>query len=111
MGKKKEKSNHFWREIDHRDFLLLASSFSYFTFIIAGLVMLLVGVPIDQMYIELLSMMTPILITITSGIFGVSAIQTFKGEKKEDTSEYGYADKSVNEQSECGKQDGYDDRV
>lgn len=83
MTKLKEKANHFWREIDHRDFLLLATSFSYFTFIVAGLIMLLLGFPIDGMYIELLSMMTPILITITSGIFGVSAIQTFKGEKKE----------------------------
>lgn len=83
MTKLKEKANHFWREIDHRDFLLLATSFSFFTFIVIGLVMLLMGMPIDPMYIELLSMMTPILITITSGIFGVSAIQTFKGDNKE----------------------------
>lgn len=88
MGKVKEKANHFWREIDHRDFLLIISSTCFFLFITIGLVMLLIGIPIDPLYIDLLSMMSPILITITSGIFGVKAIQTFKGGNKETSSNH-----------------------
>ncbi|WNF07494.1 hypothetical protein [Brevibacillus borstelensis] len=72
--------------VSERDYLLLAATTVFFVFVVIGLILVLLGRPIDAMYIALLDMVAPVLMTITGGVFGVRAVQEFR-KKKSDTAE------------------------
>lgn len=74
--------------ISQKDYLLVFSTSIFFVFILIGLIMSLLGKAISQTYLDLLYMVAPVLMTITGGVFGVSAVQEFKKERKQlDTQE------------------------
>jgi len=64
--------------VSEKDYLLLAATTVFFLFVVIGLVLVLTGRPIDPMYISLLEMVAPVLMTITGGVFGVRAVQEFR---------------------------------
>ncbi len=66
-----------------RDYLLLLSTTVFFAFVVVGLVLVLAGIDIDDMYLALLEMVAPVVMTIVAGLFGVQAIETFKKPKEE----------------------------
>ncbi len=71
--------------VSEKDYLLLVSTTVFFLFVAIGLVLVLMGRPVDAMYIALLDMVAPVLMTITGGVFGVRAVQEFR--KKSDATE------------------------
>lgn len=71
--------------LSEKDYLLLAATTVFFVFVVIGLVLVLMGRPIDAMYITLLDMVAPVLMTITGGVYGVRAVQEFR--KKNATTE------------------------
>ncbi|MBU8715378.1 hypothetical protein KM924_23025 [Brevibacillus parabrevis] len=64
--------------VSEKDYLLLASTTVFFLFVAIGLVLVLMGRTIDAMYVTLLDMVAPVLMTITGGVFGVRAVQEFR---------------------------------
>ncbi|QHZ58582.1 hypothetical protein M655_024735 [Brevibacillus sp. NSP2.1] len=72
--------------VSEKDYLLLVSTTVFFLFVAIGLVLVLMGRPVDGMYVTLLDMVAPVLMTITGGVFGVRAVQEFR-KKKSDTAE------------------------
>ena len=71
----------FWNDRDgvsERDYLLLTATTVFFLFVVIGLVLVLLGKPIDQQYIALLDMVAPVLMTVAGGVFGVRAVQEFR---------------------------------
>ncbi len=64
--------------LSEKDYLLLAATTVFFVFVVIGLVLVLMGRPIDAMYITLLDMVAPVLMTITGGVYGVRAVQEFR---------------------------------
>lgn len=82
------KLKHFLNDRDgvsQRDFLLVISAGVFFLFVSVGLIMILLGRTIDSMYLELLGTVSPVVIAITTGIFGIQITQEIK--KKNNTSE------------------------
>lgn len=51
--------------VSEKDYLLLASTTVFFLFVAIGLVLVLMGRPVDGMYVTLLDMVAPVLMTIT----------------------------------------------
>ncbi|MCG5252638.1 hypothetical protein [Brevibacillus agri] len=64
--------------VSEKDYLLLASTTVFFLFVAIGLVLVLMGRPVDGMYVTLLDMVAPVLMTITGGVFGVRAVQEYR---------------------------------
>lgn len=64
--------------VSERDYLLLASTTVFFLFVAVGLVLVLMGRTLDAMYVTLLDMVAPVLMTITGGVFGVRAVQEYR---------------------------------
>lgn len=64
--------------VSERDYLLLASTTVFFLFVAVGLVLVLMGRTLDAMYVTLLEMVAPVLMTITGGVFGVRAVQEYR---------------------------------
>lgn len=79
-----------------KDFLLLLSSTVFFLFVIIGLIRTLLNKPIDNNYISLLQMISPVLMTVVGGVFGVQAVDTFANRKEKSND---------NEESYYGKDD------
>ncbi|NOU54906.1 hypothetical protein HN020_09110 [Brevibacillus borstelensis] len=80
----------FWNDRDgvsERDYLLLAATTVFFLFVVIGLVLVLLGKPIDTTYISLLDMVAPVLMTITGGVFGVRAVQEFRKQPEDNPDE------------------------
>lgn len=74
--------------VSEKDYLLVVSTTVFFLFVAIGLVLVLIGRPIDAMYLSLLEMVAPVLMTITGGVFGVRAVQEYrKGSRKKDEEE------------------------
>lgn len=69
--------------ISMKDWLMLLSSTVFFLFITIGLIMSLFGNSIDPVYLDLLDTVSPVIITITSGVFGVNAVETFVNRKRD----------------------------
>ena len=64
---------YFWSDdLDHKDWLLLWSTIIFFGFVAVGLISILLGVPIDENYIELLKMVSQVIMVIVTGVFGVN---------------------------------------
>lgn len=60
-----------------KDYMMLISSIVFFLFVAIGLVVLLCGGQLDPTYIELLQSVSPVLMTITGGVMGVQAVESF----------------------------------
>lgn len=73
--------------ISQKDYLLLFSTTIFFVFILIGLVLTLLGKEISNTYLHLVDMVAPVLMTITGGVFGVSAVQEFKKERRRDNTQ------------------------
>lgn len=87
---------HFLNDSDglsQRDFLLLISAFMFFTFVFIGLVMELfrtlglVNESITSVYLQLLDMVSPVVMTIVGGVFGVTAVEKFTDKKNDKNDE------------------------
>lgn len=61
-----------------KDYLMILSTTVFFAFVTIGLIMALLHREIDQMYLELLGTVSPVVMTIVGGVFGVTAVETFR---------------------------------
>jgi hypothetical protein len=64
--------------LSEKDYLLLAATTVFFVFVVIGLVLVLMGRPINAMYFTLLDMVAPVLMTVAGGVYGVRAVQEFR---------------------------------
>lgn len=69
--------------VSERDYLLLAATTVFFLFVVIGLILVLIGRPPGEMYIALLDMVAPVLMTITGGVFGVRAVKEFRKPREQ----------------------------
>lgn len=79
MSKIKSKFKTFLTDgngVSERDFLIIISAGIFFLFVAIGLIMVLLDRHIDTMYLSLLDMVAPVVMTITGGLFGVSIAET-----------------------------------
>lgn len=58
-----------------RDYLLLISTSVFFLFIAVGLTMLLIGRPLDEMYLRLVDIVTPLIMTIVASVFAIEGVE------------------------------------
>lgn len=70
--------------LSSKDYILLISTTVFFIFIAIGLVLVLMGKPIDKAYLSLLDSVSPVVMTVVGGMFGVQAVQEFKKPKNEE---------------------------
>lgn len=70
-----------------KDYLLLISTSLFFLFIMIGLILVLFGKAIDTMYLSLLDMVVPVVMTVVGGVMGVQAVETFTNRHKPEESE------------------------
>lgn len=86
----RKKLKGFWNDIDGisaRDYLLIISTGVFFLFVAIGLVVVLFHQNLGKMYLSLLEMVSPVVMTIVGGVFGVQAVESYtnsirKKEKK-----------------------------
>ncbi|UYZ12129.1 hypothetical protein A6764_22175 [Brevibacillus sp. WF146] len=64
--------------LSEKDYLLLVSTTVFFLFVAVGLVLVLMGRTLDPMYVTLLDMVAPVLMTVAGGVYGVRAVQEFR---------------------------------
>lgn len=86
MAKRKRRRKNFLNDYDGlsaKDYLLLISTGVFFTFIVIGLITLLFDRQIDEMYIELLEMITVPLSTIVVGVMGVNGVEIYTNKRYE----------------------------
>jgi len=79
MSKIKKRFKTFLTDgngVSERDFLIIISAGIFFLFVAIGLIMVLFNQQIDSMYLSLLDMVAPVVMTITGGLFGVSIAET-----------------------------------
>ena len=83
---------HFLNDKDGlsmKDYLMLVSSIVFFLFITIGLVLVLFEHTLDPVYLDLLDTVSPVIMTIVGGVFGVQAVETFRRkEEKEEPPKY-----------------------
>lgn len=87
MSRQHRKRKTFLNDADGisaKDYLLLVSTVTFFLFLTIGLVFVLVGKKVDPIYLDLLDMATPTLVTIVGGVMGVQAVESFNKKRKED---------------------------
>ena len=63
-----------------RDYLLLISTSVFFLFIAVGLSMLLFGKPLDEMYLRLVDIVTPVIMTIVASVFTIEGVEKVTNE-------------------------------
>lgn len=82
----RKKLKGFWNDIDGisaRDYLLLISTGVFFLFVAIGLIVVLFQISLAKMYLSLLEMVSPVVMTIVAGVFSVQAVESFtKGKNK-----------------------------
>ncbi|OUQ86274.1 hypothetical protein B5G50_22115 [Brevibacillus brevis] len=64
--------------VSEKDYLLLIASTVFFLFVAIGLILSLLGKPVSSVYLALLDMMAPVLMTVAGGVFGVRAVQEYR---------------------------------
>jgi len=69
--------------ITQRDYLLLISTSVFFLFIAVGLTILLIGRPLDEMYLRLVDIVTPVIMTIVASVFTIEGVEKVTNEMKE----------------------------
>lgn len=75
----------FWNDKDGlsaKDYLLIISTFVFFLFITIGLVLVLFDKKIDEMYLSLLELVVPVVMTVVGGTMGVQAVESFVNRNK-----------------------------
>jgi hypothetical protein len=78
MSKTKQKIKTFLSDgLSERDFLLIISAGVFFLFVTVGLIMVLFNQQIDPLYLSLLDMVSPVIMVIVGGLFGVNIAETF----------------------------------
>lgn len=70
--------------LSSRDYLLLVSTSLFFIFIIVGLVLVLFNHRIDDMYLKLLDMVSPVVMTIVGSIAGIDITQKIVDRNKDE---------------------------
>ncbi len=65
-----------------KDYLLIVSTSIFFLFISIGLILVLTDKEIDRMYLSLLEMVVPVVMTVVGGVMGVQAVESFANRKK-----------------------------
>lgn len=76
----------FWNDRDgvsEKDYLLMTATTVFFLFAVIGLVSTLFGKQIDQQYISLLYMVSPVLMTVAGGLFGVRIAREIRRPREE----------------------------
>lgn len=75
--------------LSSKDYLLILSTGIFFIFVSIGLIILLFNRELNDMYIQLLEITTPIVITVVGGTMGVQAVESFNSRKnkKEENNE------------------------
>ena len=68
-----------------KDYLLIVSTSIFFLFVTIGLLLVLFGKQIDGMYLSLLDMIVPVLMTVVGGVMGVQAVESFSNRKSNTT--------------------------
>lgn len=89
MSRSHRKRKTFLNDADGisaKDYLLLVSTVTFFTFLTLALILVLAGRKIDPIYLELLDMATPTLVTIVGGVMGVQAVESFSKTRQTKTS-------------------------
>lgn len=83
---KKIKSKHssFLTDgfVSERDFLIVVSVGVFFLFVSVALIMLLFQKEINPMYLELLDMVSPVVMTIVAAVFGTSVAEIVANRPK-----------------------------
>lgn len=69
--------------LSDKDYLLIISTTVFFLFVVVGLVLVLVNHKIDEMYLSLLDMVSPVVMTIVGGVFGYKSVEKFSDSYKE----------------------------
>lgn len=80
----------FWNDRDgvsEKDYLLIAATTVFFLFLAVGLVLVLLGHQIDDAYLSLLNMASPVLMTVAGGMYGVRAVQEFRKQPENNPDE------------------------
>jgi len=76
------KNGNFWSNgINEKEYLLIISTTMFFAFVATGLIMLLLGKEIDEMYLSLLDMVSPVVMLIVGSVFAVTGVQAFTNRK------------------------------
>lgn len=70
-----------------KDYLLMISTVVFFLFFGNGLVMVLLGRTVDGMYLSLLDMVVPVVMTVVGGVMGVQAVESFSNRHNKIESE------------------------
>lgn len=73
--------------LSSKDYLLLVSTSLFFIFITIGLVLVLLDYKIDNMYINLLEMVSPVVMTIVGSVAGVEITQKIVDRNKKENEE------------------------
>lgn len=63
-----------------RDYLLLISTSVFFLFIAVGLSILLTGRSLDEMYLRLVDIVTPVIMTIVASVFTIEGVEKVTNE-------------------------------
>jgi len=88
LNKNNESSKGKWKTflsdgmVTERDFLLLISAGVFFLFVTVGLIMVLFQQEIPIMYLSLLDMVSPVIMVICGGLFGVNIAETVANRPK-----------------------------
>lgn len=61
-----------------KDYLLVISTGVFFLFVSAGLVAVMFGYSFGGMYLDLLQMTVPVVMTVVGGVMGVQAVESFR---------------------------------
>lgn len=66
-----------------KDYLLVISTGIFFLFVAVGLIAVILGHTFDGMYLELLEMTVPVVMTVVGGVMGVQAVESFRKPKND----------------------------
>lgn len=66
-----------------KDYLLLISTTIFFLFVSIGLILILLQQEVGAMYLDLLDMVSPVVMTVVGGVMGVQAVETFTNSRRQ----------------------------
>lgn len=73
--------------LSSKDYLLLLSTGVFFLFVSIGLIMVLFNQELSPMFLQLLEITTPTVITVVGGTMGVQAVESFNNRKNKQEQE------------------------
>lgn len=78
-----------------KDYLLIISTVVFFGFIVIGLIMILMGLPIHENYIDLLNMVDSPLMVIVGGIFSINVTEKIVSSKNKRQDDVNYDEEEI----------------